>query len=158
MNTDIRLSVSFKGHRKRAKLRRILGENSTDCLIDLWITVSMDRPDGNLQGLDETDISIMAGWTGDPDVFVQALLSVGFINIVDGAYALHDWIDHNPWASSATDRSDKARFSKMASAYKDLHAELKAKGYVSISAQEYKQLTDGVATNQRNVNEPLNER
>jgi hypothetical protein len=147
MNTDIRLSVSFKGHRKRAKLRRILGDRATDYLIDLWITVSMDRPDGDLKGFDETDIAIMAGWQEDPKAFVAALINVGFLDIDNGDYRLHDWVDHNPWASSATERSDKSRFSKMASAYKDLYEALKAKGYTAISAQEYKELTAGQRPN-----------
>ena len=35
MNSDIRLAVSFRGHRKRKRLRLLLGPGSTDYLIDL---------------------------------------------------------------------------------------------------------------------------
>ena len=39
-NTDIRIAVSFRGHRKRRKLRMLLGAGSTDYLVDL---AGMDR-------------------------------------------------------------------------------------------------------------------
>ena len=34
MNTDIRLAVSFRGHRKRKRLRLLLGPGSTDYLLE----------------------------------------------------------------------------------------------------------------------------
>ena len=44
MNTDIRISVSFKGHRKRKKLKLYLKDDgATEYLIDLWISVATDR-------------------------------------------------------------------------------------------------------------------
>ena len=88
MNTDIRLSVSFKGHRKRKKFKMLLDHPSaTDFLIDLWITVAVDRPDGSLAGLDSLDICLMAGWEGDCTHFVEALTAAGFIdNTEKGCY------------------------------------------------------------------------
>lgn len=61
MNSDIRLAVSFRGHRKRKRLRLLLGPGSTDYLIDLWIATAMNHPNGILQGMDETDIALEAG-------------------------------------------------------------------------------------------------
>lgn len=90
MNTDIRVSVTFKSHRKRLKLRMLLGQNSTDYLLDLWLTTAMERPTGDLTGLDEVDISIMAGWPGDPATFVSALEQVGFLDRTDNGWRLHE--------------------------------------------------------------------
>ena len=72
MNSDIRLAVSFRGHRKRKRLRLLLGPGSTDCLIDLWIATAMTHPSGVLHGMDEIDIALEAGWEGDPQQFVAA--------------------------------------------------------------------------------------
>jgi len=109
MNIDIRLSVSFKGHRKRRKLRLLLGDNSTDYLIDLWITVAQDRPTGVLIGWSQTDIALAAGWEGDAAQFVAALVNAGLLEEADGIYRLHDWEEHQPWVCKAPQRSEAGR-------------------------------------------------
>ena len=110
MNTDIRLSVSFKGHRKRKKFKMLLNHlSATDFLIDLWITVAIDRPDGSLEGLDALDICLMAGWEGECDHFVDSLLSAGFLDKTENGYKIHEWADHNGYASGAKLRSDAAK-------------------------------------------------
>ena len=110
MNSDIRLAVSFRGHRKRKRLRLLLGSGSTDCLIDLWIATAMTHPSGVLQGMDEIDIALEAGWEGDPQIFAAALVECGFLEKNDsGAYALHDWSDHQGYAIHAERRKANAR-------------------------------------------------
>lgn len=110
MNSDIRLAVSFRGHRKRKRLRLLLGSGSTDHLIDLWIATAMTHPSGVLQGMDEIDIALEAGWEGDPQQFVAALVECGFLEKTDnGAYALHDWSDHQGYAIHAERRKANAR-------------------------------------------------
>lgn len=110
MNSDIRLAVSFRGHRKRKRLRLLLGSGSTDHLIDLWIATAMTHPSGVLQGMDEIDIALEAGWEGDPQHFVAALVECGFLEKTDsGAYALHDWSDHQGYAIHAERRKANAR-------------------------------------------------
>jgi len=163
MNTDIRIAISFKNHRKRKKLKLLLGPDSTDYLIDLWLTVAMERPDGDLSGLDDMDIAIMAGWPNDPSTFVGALVNVGWLDVAtksNGGYILHDWLENNPWVSSADERSDKARFSRLSRSYPDIHAVLKGQGYKTITAEEYKTVikTGGLTnlTNRTtNVEQPL---
>ncbi|HFQ92036.1 MAG TPA: hypothetical protein ENK29_04070 [Chromatiales bacterium] len=96
MNTDIRVAISFRGHRKRKRLAIMLGPEGVLALLDLWIGVAASRPDGTLSGWDEIDIALEAGWDGDPQEFVDALLKVGFLDRdEDGVYSLHDWLDHN---------------------------------------------------------------
>jgi hypothetical protein len=110
MNTDIRIAVSFKGHRKRKRLRMMLGPDSTDYLLDLWISTAMNHPTGILHGMDATDIALEAGWEDDPEKFVSALQTCGFLDQdEDGAYALHDWEDHQGYAIHAEKRTEKAR-------------------------------------------------
>lgn len=141
MNTDIRISVSFKNHRKRKKLRLFLGDGATDYLIDLWLTVAVERPGGVLHGLDETDLALMAGWGGDPALFVDGLNRAGFLDVdADGVYSLHDWQDHNGYASSAEDRSAKGRFNSFKRWNPEKAAELECMGITGLSAEEFKDL------------------
>ncbi|MDR3358717.1 MAG: hypothetical protein LBN96_07720 [Desulfovibrio sp.] len=111
MNSDIRLAVSFRGHRKRKRLRLLLGPGSTDYLIDLWIATAMTHPSGILQGMDETDIALEAGWDGnEPDKLVSALVECGFLEKDEnGVYSLHDWSDHQGYAIHAERRKAHAR-------------------------------------------------
>lgn len=109
--TDIRLLITFKGHRKRKKLKMIIGPGSTDYLLDLWLTVANDRPDGNLTGWDKYDVAIAAGWEDEePDRLVDALIRSGWLDQDDdGVYSLHDWGDHQGWVSGSEKRSKAAR-------------------------------------------------
>jgi len=164
MNTDIRLSITFKNHRKRKKLRMLLGPDSTDYLLDLWLSVALERPTGDLYGLDEVDIAIMAGYPNDPNTFVSTLVDTGFIDVsYDGDkkhYSLHDWVDHNGWASAAADRQDKARFSQLARWFPSIHSELKRKGVNALTAEEYRYYTSAIRPYNDRItteNESLNE-
>jgi len=111
MNSDIRLLISFKGHRKRKRLKRTLCHDATDYLIDLWITAAVDRPDGVLTGWDKHDIADAANWPEDkpPETLVNALIDCGWIDEINGTYHLHDWKEHQSWACNAQARSSKAK-------------------------------------------------
>jgi hypothetical protein len=89
MNTGIKIAVSFRGHRKRKKLRMLLGPDSTDYLLDLWLSTAMNYPSGLLAGMDEIDIALEAGWEGEAEKFVSALVNCGFLDRrEDGIYFL----------------------------------------------------------------------
>lgn len=113
---DIRLLVSFKGHRKRKRLKRLIGPEATDYLIDLWLTVRQDRPDGNLKGWDEIDIADAAGWPEDREAkeLVDALIKSRWLDCDDGFYSLHDWDEHQGWACGETKRKEAARIAAKA--------------------------------------------
>ena len=109
MNKDIRIATGFRNHRKRKRLVRELGKGAEVYLIDLWITVAIDCPEGVLIGWDEIDIADAAGWEGDPDIFVSALINTIWLEKNnDGDYAIHDWCEHQGWACKAQVRSDVA--------------------------------------------------
>lgn len=109
MNTDIRISTSFLNHRKRKKLRHILGPGSTGYLIDLWINTAVNRPKGILYDMDKADIALDAGWEGKAGQFVDTLLEVGFLDYDGEWFRLHDWDQHQSWAINAEERSKQAR-------------------------------------------------
>ena len=111
MVSDIRVAVSFKGHRKRRKFRKLLGrDDAVEFLLDLWITTAMNHPEGSLEDMDETDIALEAGWTGDANFFVQALMEAGLIERLEsGKYAIHDWEEHQGYVVHAPERKEKAR-------------------------------------------------
>jgi hypothetical protein len=110
MNTDIRISVSFRDHRKRKKLRLMLGPGSAEYLLDLWISTAMNHPSGVLAGMDALDIALEAGWEGDPETFISALMRCGFLDRAeDGVYSLHDWEDHQSYVVHAPDRIARAK-------------------------------------------------
>ena len=110
MNSDIRIAVSFRGHRKRKRLRLSLGANATDYLLDLWIGAALNHPSGILQGMDEIDIALESGWEEEPHRFVSALIECGFLEKNElGIYVLHDWEDHQGYVVHAESRREKAK-------------------------------------------------
>jgi hypothetical protein len=138
MNTDIRLKVSFLNHRKRKKLQRALGADGVLAFIDLMLSAATSRPDGIFTGYDREDITIDAQWDGDVDKFVDTLISVGLLDVLEcGTLAIHDWQDHNGYASDAEVRSGEGRFGNLKKYYPHRAKELEAKGITTISAAEY---------------------
>lgn len=71
----------------------------------------MTHPTGVLQGMDETDITLEAGWDGsEPYKLVSALVECGFLEKGEnGAYRLHDWSDHQGYVIHAEQRKANAR-------------------------------------------------
>ena len=117
MEQDIRLRVSFKGHRKRIKLQKRIGVEGVLSLIDLWLTAAEDAPDGKLSGWDEEDIAIAGGWSAEPAQLVDALVGCGFLEKTDGCYCLHDWEDHQGWTIGSKDRSTYSRIAALIKRY-----------------------------------------
>lgn len=109
MNKDIRLAVSFKGHRKRKKLRKLVGDKADSYLLDLWLTVATDCPEGDLSDWDEEDIALSCGWEGDPKEIVESLVKTRWIDETKDGYKIHDWEEHQGWACHAKKRSKIAK-------------------------------------------------
>lgn len=145
MNADIRVSTSFRGHRKRKKLNAILGYDATGRLLDLWIGAAIARPDGRLTGWDRFDIGIESGMDSctesEIDRYVSALISVGFLEEEScGLFILHDWLEHNMYASFSEKRSEKGVFNNLKRWHPDIAEKLKNEGKTSITKEEYKKL------------------
>jgi len=63
-------------------------------LVALWLWAIDNAPDGSLQGVTPRMVARAALWHGDPDQFVNALVSAGFLDQCEGFLAIHDWDDH----------------------------------------------------------------
>jgi hypothetical protein len=100
MNSDIRLSVAFWDHPKTVKLERRLGLPGVKSLQILWLWAAQNRPNGDL-GVDEEDIEIAARWTGENGKFLSCLVDLRWIDRDEDGYSIHDWEEHNSWASKA---------------------------------------------------------
>lgn len=137
MNTDIRISVDFPTHHKTLKLIRRLGDSAPWALVRLWLYVAKYCPDGILVGMDHEDIEIAAGWNGEEDKFVPALVDIRWLDLTDGVLSCHDWSEHNPWASESEVRGDKARFSRLFKTAAGICRELKALGVDAIGKRDF---------------------
>jgi hypothetical protein len=119
MADDIRLFVGFPDHPKTIKLVRRAGEGAVRCLLRLWLYVREHHPTtGRLAGMEDEDIEIAAGWTGDLGVFVDALRQCRFL---DGN-ELHGWEERQWYAVNEEVRSDKAALSALKRYHSDADA------------------------------------
>lgn len=109
MNIDIRLSLEFFDHPKTKKLRKRLGIDGVLALLKLWAWTAGNRPNGVLTGLDVEAVELAADWGGEEGAFVPVLLELRLLDEVDGVFAVHDWEDHQAYASKSEERSSKAR-------------------------------------------------
>lgn len=107
---DARISTGLPGHPKTKKLAKRIGAAGCWHLVCLFLWTAANRSDGSLAGMTDEDVELAADWSGDDGAFVAALKTVGFLDGTHGAYAIHDWADHNPWAAGAETRSAKARW------------------------------------------------
>lgn len=130
--SDARISTGLPAHPKTVKLVRRLGESGGWRLVCLFLWTAANRPDGDLSGMTKEDIEIAAGWTGNPDQFVDALVSVGFLDGREGEYLIHDWAEHNPWAASAGDRSLKSQWIAVKRHHGEAEADRKVPAYAAI--------------------------
>ena len=110
MATDARIAVGLPAHPKTKKLVKRLGQASAWNLVCLILWAASNRSDGDLSGMSTEDIELASDWEGDEGALVAALVAVRFIDGAEGAYVLHDWEEHNPWAAGAEKRSAKARW------------------------------------------------
>ena len=63
----------------------------------LWAFVAQQTPQGNIGKWSNQVIAGEAGWQGDADRFIDALISVGFLDEnEDHRLLVHDWSDHAP--------------------------------------------------------------
>ena len=110
MSTDARIAVGLPRHPKTKKLIKRLGQGAAWNLVCLILWAASDRSDGDLSGMSDEDIELAADWIGDDGELVAALVDVRFLDGEQGAYVIHDWHEHNPWAAGADMRSAKARW------------------------------------------------
>ncbi len=110
MNSDFRLSVGYFTHTKIGKLSCRLGDSGVLAHIRLLSYTAQNRPDGRLTRMDADDIALASGYAGDIHALIAALLEIFLLDKdEDGVLSLHDWAEHNPWASGAPDRTESGK-------------------------------------------------
>jgi hypothetical protein len=109
MADDARISTALPRHPKTVKLQRRLGSSGCWSLVCLFLWVAENHPEGDLGGMTAEDIEIAASWPGDTGAFVRILAEVRFLDGQEGAYKIHDWAEHNPYAASRPSRVANAR-------------------------------------------------
>lgn len=142
MNKDIRLSTGFWQHPKTKKTVKKLGLEGIQALQVLWLWVAINRPDGNLSGMDWEDIELAADWKGEEKAFFTFCVGdegspVWIDTTSDGDFVLHDWVEHNPWQAEAEDRSNASRFVNLAKINKPIYELLKKKGIRGLTKEEF---------------------
>lgn len=90
----IELHQTLPTNKKTMRLSIILNIDAVQAvghLCFLWLWAIDNAPDGNLSNFYNGEIALVAGWKGDPDDFVNALIKSGFVN---ENKSLHDWYDY----------------------------------------------------------------
>lgn len=135
---DYRLRIDFLDNHKIVKLKRRHGSAAIEYLLRLYSYTRVHRPSGILDGMTEEDIEIATGWDKKGfDNFLKDLIDLKLLDKSENTYIVHDWAEHQAYATGTKQRSDRARFNKLAQSYPELHAILKEKGYRAISSEDY---------------------
>lgn len=142
MNTDIRLSIGFWQHPKTKKTARRLGLEGIRSLQVLWAWAAINRPEGNLSGMDWEDVELAADWQGEERKFFDTCLGMWIDETPDG-HVLHDWQEHNPWVAEDESRRAKARLSKLSQVNRAAYEECVRNGITGLSQEEYQQMKSG---------------
>lgn len=93
----IKVQQSLPNHRKVMLLSDrldISAPHAVGLLTVLWLWCLDNSVDGVLVGVSRRMISRAAMWEGDPEVFVESLVSCGFLEQEENGYAIHDWHDY----------------------------------------------------------------
>ncbi len=108
---DIRVDAGITGKGKTRRLIRLIGDHGFACLFRLWFHAAHYFTKGVLKGMTNDDIEEVAGWKGDPGVFVSTLIDEAWLDKLDGTgeLAIHQWREHQPWIYFAEERSAVAR-------------------------------------------------
>lgn len=84
-------------HPKTRKLARLLGVSvptAVGHLHGLWYWALSYAQDGMIGRYDADEIADAVLWPGDPQQFVEALISSGYADETEDGPALHDWYDY----------------------------------------------------------------
>lgn len=123
MAEDLRLYFSWPTNPKRRLLQKRLGAAGVLAIMDLWVQVAIHRPtDGRLvrsskhgANMSPEEIEALAGWDGEPGVFVRTCVDVGLIDQTRrGVFRMHKWNSRQPFLKDADSRTQNARLAAKA--------------------------------------------
>jgi len=86
-------------HRKTVSLAAALSVSRITAaghMISLWVWSLDNAPDGDLSGIESSVVAFGAEWPWDPDDFMKATITSGFLDITDDlkVITIHDWMDY----------------------------------------------------------------
>ena len=90
----IEVHQSLPTHRKTLALADALGIKPVQAmghLVCVWLWTLDNAPDGDLSGVAPKTIARAAQWTRKPELFIEALVESGFMDISN---QIHDWPDY----------------------------------------------------------------
>lgn len=152
---DARLSVGLYKHRKIKKLISRVGFEGPWRLVGLWLYARESRPNGVLHGMTAEDIELEVDWSGKAGALVSALLECRWLDKDGDTFVLHDWAEHQPFASNAQSRKDSARLAGLIRQYGDR----KGREMFRVGqATGYQTASDALAECQRLASDPLADR
>jgi hypothetical protein len=105
---DLNLDMTYPANKKTRALVRILGKRADAIPIRMWCYVGKNHPDtGDLVGYssDELAVILMERPVGK---VLSALVDVGFLEVVENGYHVHDWEDRAGHLRVFHDRARKA--------------------------------------------------
>ena len=132
MATDARISTALPSHPKTKKLVRQLGGQAGWSLVCLILWAAANRSDGDLTGMSDEDIELASDWDGEEGQFVAALRRIRFIDGAEGESRVHDWTEHQPWASGAEARSFKGKWNAIKKHHGEAEADRQVPEYAAI--------------------------
>lgn len=109
---DIRVDTTWRTHGKRKRLQRALGPAGPLAVMDLWLAIAEQYPDGKMPDCDAQDIADMAQWRGrNAELFVSVLCDdrTRFLDpLPSGGWQAHNWELRQSWVVSSPKRHLRA--------------------------------------------------
>lgn len=109
MSNEYRLYTGFWRNHKTKRLQRELGDAGIVSLLKIWGYACDEKPDGILTGMDASAIEEQGDYLPDDGKLVDMLLKLGFLELHEGNYKIHDWEHHNPYVAARKQRSERNR-------------------------------------------------
>jgi len=93
---SINLDLDYFGHPKTGRLIRLLGRGAEVIPVRMWCWCARHYSEtGVLTAVAAQEIETAVKWWGKPGKAVEALQEVGFLDLVDGNFVVHDWLEHS---------------------------------------------------------------
>lgn len=109
----LNLDLDYLTHPKTIRLVGLLGEGSEILPIRLWCYVGKYHPEtGRLVGYSAKEVESVAGWKGEAESFIKAMMKVGFLVEIDNGYELHEWKTHEGHLVMFKKRAKRAAFKR----------------------------------------------
>lgn len=97
---------------KAVRIKSRLGREADVYPIRLWAFCATHAPDGILLGYNPSEIEVILDWSGESGKLFSALVEIGFVDVGEKAYVVHQFVEHNGHINAYRERSRKANASR----------------------------------------------